>query len=156
MSFKLKTLCAFTIIVMLGITPVCYAETAADKTSIDEVKKETQDLLKTLNSYTVEQKDEAIRKTKTALDNLDKRIDSLQTRIDKNWDQMDKAARAKARSNLKALRMERTQLAEWYGSLKNSTVDAWEHMKNGFAKSYESLNEAWEKSVKEFRTNKNK
>ena len=139
---------------MLGITPICYAETSTDKTSIEEVKKETQDLLQTLNAYTVEQREEAIRKTKTALDNLDKRIDSLQARIDRNWDQMDKAAREKARSNLRALRKERTQVAEWYGSLKNSTGDAWEHMKKGFSKAYKSLNDAFEKSVKEFRSNK--
>ena len=150
----MKTFYVFMLIVMLGITPICYAETSTDKTSIEEVKKETQDLLQTLNAYTVEQKEEAIRKTKTALDNLDKRIDSLQARIDRNWDQMDKAARDKARSNLKALRKARTQVAEWYGSLKNSTVDAWEHMKKGFSKAYKSLNDAWEKSVKEFRSNK--
>jgi len=154
MSSKMKTFYVFMLIVMLGITPICYAETSTDKTSIEEVKKETQDLLQTLNAYTVEQKEEAIRKTKTALDNLDKRIDSLQARIDRNWDQMDKAARDKARSNLKALRKARTQVAEWYGSLKNSTVDAWEHMKKGFSKAYKSLNDAWEKSVKEFRSNK--
>lgn len=142
------------LIVMLGITPICYAETSTDKTSIEEVKKETQDLLQTLNAYTVEQREEAIHKTKTALDNLDKRIDSLQERIDRNWDQMDKAARDKARSNLKALRKKRTQVAEWYGSLKISTVDAWEHMKKGFSKAYKSFNDAWEKSVKEFRSNK--
>lgn len=139
---------------MLGITPICYAETSTDKTSIEEVKKETQDLLQTLNAYTVEQREEAIRKTKKALDNLDKRIDLLQARIDRNWNQMDKAARDKARSNLKALRKERTQVAEWFGSLKSSTSDAWEHVKKGFSKAYKSLNDAWEKSVKEFRTNK--
>jgi len=154
MSFKMKTFYVFMLIVMLGITPICYAETSTDKTSIEEVKKETQDLLQTLNAYTVEQKEEAIRKTKKALDNLDKRIDSLQARIDRNWDLMDKAARDKARSNLNALRKERTQVAEWYGSLKNSTVEAWEHMKKGFSKAYKSLNDAWEKSVKEFRSNK--
>jgi len=154
MSSKMKTFYVFMLIVMLGITPICYAETSTDKTSIEEVKKETQDLLQTLNAYTVEQKEEAIRKTKTALDNLDKRIDSLQARIDRNWDQMDKAARDKARSNLKALRKARTQVAEWSGSLKNSTVDAWENMKKGFSKAYKSLNDAWEKSVKEFRSNK--
>lgn len=154
MSFKKKTFYVFMLIGMLGITPICYAETSTDKTSIEEVKKETQDLLQTLNAYTVEQREEAIRKTKTALDNLDKRIDSLQARIDRSWDQMDKAARDKARSNLRALRKERTQVAEWYGSLKSSTGDAWEHMKKGFSKAYKSLNDAWEKAVKEFHSNK--
>ena len=154
MSFKNKIFYVFMLTGVLGFTPLCYAETSVDKTSIKEVKKETQDLLHALKSYTVEQREEAIRKTKMALDKLDKRIDSLQTHIDDNWERMDKATREKARASLKALRKERTKVAEWYGSLKNSTGEAWEHMKKGFSNAYKSLNDAWEKTVKEFRSNK--
>lgn len=154
MKFEKKILCAFMLIGMLGITPLCYAETSSDKTSIEEVKQETQDLLQTLNAYTVDQKDEAIHKTKAALDNLDKRVDALEARVDESWDKMDKAAREKARAGLKALRKQRTQVAEWYGRLKSSTGDAWEHMKKGFSDAYKALNDAWEKSEKEFGSNK--
>ena len=58
----------FMLIALYGFAPLCYAETSSDKTSIEEVKQETQDLLQTLNAYTVDQKDEAIHKTKAALD----------------------------------------------------------------------------------------
>ena len=92
-----------------------------------------QDVLQALQGYAADQRDEAVRKTKTALDNLDSRIDALETSIDSNWDRMDKAAREKARANLKALRKQRTELAEWYGSLKSSSADAWEHAKKGFS-----------------------
>jgi chromosome segregation ATPase len=149
MKYTKKTLCAFMLIGILGIIPLCYAET-----SIEEVKQETHDLIQTLNAYTVDQRDEAIHKTKAALVNLDKRIDELEASVDKSWDKMDKAAREKARASLKALRKQRTQVAEWYGSLKSSSGDAWEHMKKGFSDAYKALNEAWEKSEKEFGTNK--
>lgn len=139
---------------MLGITPLCYAKTSTDKTSIKEVKKETQDLVQTLKTYSVDQKDEAIRKTKTALDNLDNRIDALEANVDKNWDKMDKKARKQARDSLKALRKQRNQVAQWYGSMKTSTGNAWEHMKKGFSKAYMTLNDAWEKSEKEFGSSK--
>ena len=125
-----------------------------DKTSIEEVKQETQDLIQALGDYTADQQDEAIEKTKTALDKLDKHIDALETRIDDNWDQMNKAAREKARANLQALRKQRTEVAEWYGQLKTSSADAWEHIKKGFSDAYKNLSDAWEKSAKEFSTNK--
>lgn len=144
----------FMLIAMLGITPLCYAETSSDKTSIKEVEQETQDLIQSLKAYTADHRDEATQKTKAALDKLDKRIDALEKRIDNNWDKMDKTAREKARASLKTLREQRTQVAEWYGSLKNSTVDAWEHMKKGFSDAYRTLHGIWEKTEKEFGINK--
>ncbi len=122
--------------------------------SMEGVKKETQDMLKALGDYTIDQRDEAVRRAKESLDILDKRIDALEESIDESWDKMDATAREKARASLKALRKQRTQVAEWYGSLKNSTGEAWGHMKKGFSETYNALSEAWEKSVKEFGSKK--
>lgn len=144
----------FILICMFGITSLSHAKISKGKTSIKEVKQETQDLIQTLKAYTIEKRDEAVYKTKAALDNLDERIEELEARVDESWSKMDKAAREKARANLKALRKQRTQVAEWYGSLKNSTGDAWEHIKRGFSDAYKALNDAWEKSEKEFESGK--
>lgn len=144
----------FILICMFGITSLSHAKISKNKTSIKEVKQETQDLIQTLKAYTIEKRDEAVHKTKAALDNLDERIEELEARVDESWSKMDKAAREKARANLKALRKQRTQVAEWYGSLKNSTGDAWEHIKRGFSDAYKALNDAWEKSEKEFESGK--
>ena len=138
------------LIAVLGMTPLSYAESSNDKTSIEDVKKQTHDFLQVLKSYTADQRDEAILKTKAALDDLDKRIDALEKHIDDNWDKMDKAARENARASLDALRKRRTQVAEWYGSLKSSSADAWGHMKKGFSDAYGALYDAWEKSEKDF------
>lgn len=128
--------------------------TETDKTTAKEVKQEMQDLLKALKGYAADQRDEAIQKTKTALDDLDNRIDALETRIDNNWDQMNKAAREKARADLKALRKQRTKVAEWYGSLKSSSAGAWEQIKKGFSDAYKELSDAWKKAEKEFDSGK--
>jgi uncharacterized membrane-anchored protein YjiN (DUF445 family) len=128
--------------------------TKPDKTTAKEVKQEMQDLLQALKGYTADQRDEAIRKTKTALDNLDNRIDELETSIDNKWDQMNKATREKARADLKALRKQQTKAAEWYGSLKSSSADAWEQMKKGFSDAYKDLSDAWEKVKEEFDSGK--
>lgn len=142
------------LISILGTTPLCYAETSTDKASIEEVKQETEDLLQTLDAYTVDQKDEAIHKIKAALDKLDKRIDTLETSVDESWEEMDKEAREKASDSLEVLRNQRNQVAESYGSLKSSTKNAWEHLKVGFSDAYKTLDEAWEKSEKEFGSSK--
>lgn len=138
------------LIAMLGIAPLSVAGTSSDQTSIKNVKQETQELMQALKAYTAEQRDEAIQKTKAAIDNLDMRIDALETRIDSKWDAMDKAARENARASLKALRKQRNKVSEWYGSMKSSSVDSWENVKNGFSNAYSALSEAWEKSINEF------
>ncbi len=140
---------------LIGITPpLCSAETSTNKTSIKEVRQEAQVLLQRLDAYTADQKDEAICKTKTALAELDKRIDALETRINENWDNMDKDARKKARDSLKASSKQRNQVAEWYARLQSSTENAWEHMKKGFANAYKTLHNSLGKSENEFGSNK--
>jgi hypothetical protein len=150
MNDKSKILFAFTLIGVLGNAPLSFAETSEKNTTVEAVKKETEDLLQSLNAYAADQKNEAVDRTKAALDDLDRRIDALETQIDGNWEKMDKAARDRARAGLKELRRQRTRTAEWYGGLKNSTGEAWGHMKKGFSDAYKDLSEAWEKSEKEF------
>lgn len=145
-----SNICALMLIGILGVTPVCYAQTENAKTSIEEVKKETGDLLQAIGSYTADKRDEAVQKAKEGVTKLDKRIDTLEARVDKNWDEMNDTVRKEARENLKALRKQRNQVAEWYGSMKTSSADAWDNMKKGFSDAYKDLEDAWEKSEKEF------
>lgn len=154
MKYEKTSCCAFILclVAMFVVAQACNAETSSDKTSINEVKQDTQDLLQTLKDYSADQRDEAIQKTKSVLENIDKHIDALETRIDNNWDSMNKAAREKARDSLKALHKQRTKVAEWYGSMKSSSADAWKHMKQGFSDAFKALYNAWEKSEKEFST----
>jgi len=154
MKCKIIIVCAVILIGTLGIISPCSAESSDDTVLLEDIKKETRDLLQALNSYSVDQRDKAIRKTKAALDNLDKRIDKMEVRLSERWDEMDRVTREKARSSLRELREKRTQAAEWYGSLKHSTADAWEHMKKGLSEAYSSLNDAWERAEKEFDSDK--
>ena len=152
---KMKTLTfLLMLITMLGIAPLCYADKSGEKTSIEDVRQETRELIQALKSYSADQRDEAIQKSKSTLENLDRRIDALETRIDNNWDKMNKAARENARNSLKEVRKQRTKVAEWYGSLKSSSEDAWAHMKKGFSDAYNALYDAWEKSEEEFSSGK--
>jgi len=142
------------LVALLGTPSLCYAETTADKTSAAEVKQEARELLQALKSYTVEQREEALRNTSAALANLDRQIEALERRIDKDWDNLDQVAREKARASLKELHRQRTQVAERYGSLKSSSDEAWGHVKKGFSEAFSVLQEAWQKSEEEFGPNK--
>jgi hypothetical protein len=140
----------FCLVAILGMAPLGHAAMKSDKTSAAEVGRETEELLRTLKSYSIEQRDEAVRKATAALEKLDQHIDSLEKRLDENWAKMDQAARQNARASLKDLHRQRNLVAEWYGSMKSSSAGAWEQMKTGFSEAYKSLQKAWEKSEKEF------
>lgn len=148
MKFRIYTL---ILIGIVGFVPLGNAQTKNTNTSIEDVKKETQDLLQTIGSYTADKRDEAAQKAQEALNKLDKRIDELDVKIDKSWDKMSESARKEARENMKALRKQRNQVAEWFGSMKTSSTATWDHMKKGFYDAYKSVEDAWEKSEKEFR-----
>ncbi len=127
-----------------------------DNTNIEEVKKETREMLNSLKDYSSDKAKDAVKKTEEVLRNLDNRIDKLEKRVDDNWDDMKSGVRKTTRENLKDLRKKRLQVAEWYGSLKNSTGQAWEHLKEGFSDSYKDLYGSWVKAEKEFANDSNK
>ena len=74
---------ALIVIGILDVTPLCYPQMENANTSIEEVKKETQDLLQTIVSYSADKRDEVVQKAKDGLNKLDKRIDALAARIEK-------------------------------------------------------------------------
>jgi hypothetical protein len=138
--------------VLLGVAPLSHAaQNESNKTSAMEVRQEVADAADAIKDYGADKRDEAAAKARAALDELDGHIDDIEKRIDKNWDKMDQAAREQARDTLSALRKQRVEVAEWYGSLKNSTAEAWGHMKQGFSSAYQSLRRAWEKAEKEYK-----
>lgn len=138
------------LLALISTIPLSNAETAPHKPTIEEVKKETQEYLRVLKSYSAAQRDEAIEETEEILADLDTHIDALETEIDDNWDKMSKAARVEAQATLRALRKQRNEVAEAYGQWKASSAAGWEEMKKGFAKAYVDLQQAWEEAEKAY------
>ena len=147
-TFTMVMLCMG--ITAIGLAPFGNVMASNDQTSIEDVKKETSELLETLKAYSADKRDQALAESKAALDSLDQRIDALESQVDDNWDEMTAAVRDQARASLQALHKERTQVAEWYGGMKASSAGAWEEMKSGFSNAYSDLAEAWEKAAGEF------
>ena len=133
------------------VSPVVFAEQpSVDKTSIHEVKQEMEEAANVIKNYSIAQRDEAVKVAKSTLDDLDAGIERLEDRLDEKTDRMDQAARQKARATLKALRKERNEVAEWYGSMQHSSTEAWQEIKTGFLKSYEVLQQSFDKAQQEF------
>ena len=136
---------------LLAVSPLSFAaETSGSKTTAKDVSRKVDETGQAIKNYTVAQRDEAIKKAKAALDDLDARIGRLERKLDNEWDKMDQAARKKARATLNALRRQRNEAAEWYGGLKHSSAESWEQVKAGFVKSYEVLKASFTKARKEF------
>lgn len=147
-----RCLVLLTLFCATAAAPACFAAgtDGDDGVSVEEIRKETRELLAALKTYTVNQRDEAIEKIKTAQDNLDRRIETLERKIAKDWNEVDQAARDKSLAALQALRQQRTEVAEYYGSLKTSSAAAWGHIKQGFTAAYDALHKSWEKAEEEF------
>ena len=63
---------------------------------------------------------------------------------------MSEAARQQARETMKDLQRKRNDLAEWYGGMKHSSAAAWEEVKKGFAESYDTLKQSFERAREKF------
>lgn len=140
------------VVMTFFVMAIAQAQTGDDTATAQDVKKETKELINALQHYTIEQRDQAINEADQALTKLDGRIEELEARIDSNWDKMTQAARQKARASLKALRQQRNELAEWYGSFKNSSSGAWDRMKKGFSEAYQAMSDSWQKAKREYDT----
>jgi len=134
----------------LALALVSQLSLADDKTTGKDVSKKVEDAGTAIGSYTVAQRDQAVKSARTALADVDARMRRLERKVDAGWDKMDAAARRKARATLSALHKERDELAEWYGGLKHGSAEAWGDVRGGFVKSYEALKESFAKAAKEY------
>jgi cytochrome c556 len=114
--------------------------------NFEDVQKEMGDLLATLKDYSANEQDKAVEQTKEVLAKIDQRIEMLETEIDRNWDAMSEEARMKARQSMQEFRQQRLKAAEWLGSLKTSSVVAWEQIKQGFSDAYLAFSDSWKDS----------
>ncbi len=144
----------FLLATLLGLTLTAFQVQAGtaqeEEATADEVRQEISETLKAIGNYSADQRDAAVATAREALAVIDARLDQLQERFDRNWQKMSEAARKDARDTLKKLQAQRTEIAEWYGGLKHSSVKAWEEIKKGFAHSYSAMTQSLEEARKEF------
>ncbi len=147
-TLSIRTAAATGLLALAALLPV--AAPAADKTTVEDVKSEVKEAGRAVADYTASQRDEALRSAKASMEDLDRKIQQMEARLQKNWDQMSEAARKQAQTTMEDLRRKRNDLAEWYGGMKHSSAEAWEDVKKGFVRSYEAMKQSFEEAKKEY------
>ena len=146
-----KARLVFIAAIFFAIASVSFAaQQSADKPTTKDVKRKMAEAAEAIKNYSVDQRNAALEKAKAVLDDLDARIDRLESHVNEKWDKMDKLARKKATVTLTALRKQRNETAEWFGGLKHSSRKAWEDVKKGFLNSYHDLRKTFDKLQGEF------
>ncbi|HSM31690.1 MAG TPA: hypothetical protein VK854_13410 [Woeseiaceae bacterium] len=121
-----------------------------EKTSLEDVKRESQELAHTIADYSEDQRDEAVREVESALSTADRRIQDFEQQVEANWDDLSETAREEAREDLETLKARRAAVAESYEELKSDSGAAWAEVKKGFSDAYAELEAAFEAADKEF------
>lgn len=143
---------AFLLLLLLGLATFSQAQQEGAADPLEQVKYDAAELVNSVGFYTNTQKDQLLTEADAVIAQLDKRMHALQSRIESDWDSMSASARSEARETMDALRAQRVEVAEWYGSLKSSSDAAWEQAKDGFAQAYGALIDAWQDAEAEFTT----
>ena len=73
----------------------------------DKVAVQMEDTLEDIQEFTVEQKNDAMRTARHALDDLDRQITLLQSEIDSGWKELSQQARLDKQSAMAALKEQR-------------------------------------------------
>ena len=131
-------------------TPPQTEEAAPAPAQGEKTKKELDDAIDAIRDYSVERRDEAVARARQSTEVLDQRIEAMQSQMANGWGRMSQATRTRSEQTMADLRKRRNQLAEWYGGMRHSSVDAWSEVKSGFVTSYHDLVEAMRKAREQF------
>jgi hypothetical protein len=61
------------------------AQKQEDNTNGKEVRQEVKEALEALRNYSADKRDEAVKKVRIAIDDLDRRIEDIETRVEEQW-----------------------------------------------------------------------
>ncbi len=131
------------ILFSIGSVP-CAAQTSTQEKGTIEVKEKVTDVDQAIKDYSVNQRDEALKKAQAALRELDFRIDTMKSQVNKKFQEMDQSARKKAKIAFRELKKMRNEVSEWYDRLENNSSKEWEDIKKGFLKSYRELRDTFD------------
>jgi predicted transcriptional regulator len=149
MNIRTHFVAACALVAQIVLSPLAFAaEPMEAKTTTKDISRKADETARAVGKYTIQERDEALKAAKAALDDIDARLRAFDRKLDREWDKMDQATRKKARAAQEALRKERDEAAEWYGGLKHSSAESWDEVKTGFVKSYETLKESFVKAGK--------
>jgi len=124
-------------LLMVSITPAFAAESQTLGQQLDSTVTAVQ-------AFTQDKTDKTLEQVETTLDKLDSSINQLESKLAEKWDSMDAATKKEARHSLQVLHEHRSKMAQWMGSMQQSTSTAWSKVKDGFSQAYSALEETFQ------------
>lgn len=154
-----RTLATLVAVGALGMAQALPAQAAShmaashmkdNDVTIEEVQQAFARAADRVQDYTVDQREDALRSAREAIDVAEAEIRRMEDRLDRQWDRMSTAARRDARQAMREMNERRFVLARWYGSMTSSSKGAWGDIKRGFAKAFDDMERAMSNARAEF------
>ena len=138
-----------TLLLVIGVMFFMISQPMAvfGKTSSSDVSKEMGEAWETFKSYVVDQKNDAVKHGNEMLEKADAEIEVLEGKAAK----ASGDAKAQYEKEIKNLKKKRAQAAVKLDDLENSSADAWDSTKDGFADAYKDLHDAYKEAVGKFK-----
>ena len=126
---------------------VFLAASLSQAASSNEVKKEVQEAASAIGDYSVEHKDKAVAEAKELMKKLDQSMDDAESSMKENWHSLEDSTKQNYELSKKEFHDQRKELAGWLDKMQNSSADAWEETKKGFADAHDSMSSSWKKAT---------
>ena len=110
----------------------------------EKVTAQMEDTLEEIQAFTVEQKNDAMRAARHALDDLDRQITLLQSEIDSRWQGLSQQSRLDKQSAMATLKEQRAELESRYQALQQASADNWEAAKVKFSRGWYAVKQSWQ------------
>lgn len=136
-------LLASALLLVMMMPPAQAAEDDSEM-AVESLRQQVQQLNEELSDFSAERRDRLMTDIEGVLGAIDDRIATLEDRLEDDWDEADKIARAQAQTALASLHRERARITEWHERMKDSADFTWESMKDGFNDAFDELSEAWQ------------
>ena len=115
-------------------------------TSIEDVKRQIGESVRTLNEYGGAQRDEAYRKAQELSEDMNRRIDEMRARADELQGDAARQWQEAARD----MERHRQRLDERLEAFRRDSGNAWDQMRDGFVGAYRELGDAFVRARRSF------
>ncbi|TSJ68552.1 hypothetical protein [Marinobacter vulgaris] len=141
---------ALLLAMVMPLAPGHAAENDGDATE-ESLRKDLQSLDQELTDFSSERRERLMTDIEEVLGAIEARIETLDSRLQDNWNSADRLERAQAQTAVAALRRERSRVMEWRQRMQDSTDVTWASMKDGFNDAFDELVEAWQSAEQNVR-----
>jgi hypothetical protein len=123
-----------------------YATTSSGKTVTEAISDKTKTAIEEIKHYSADKKEIASTKAKAIIADIDSRIKALEDTVADKTNNMSDAMRDAKIKTIVKLKEQKQNLQDWYQKFHTSSKDAWEEIKQGFIRSYNSFEYTYKNS----------